>query len=162
MKYQTKPKNKEQHKQRYQENAELHKKHKKVRHQKSQEQKKSSDKVDNFLQQVKRDPYYICTICHQSLYQRSARFLNMKKYQILISELYHPVKSFDEKLYLCETCHRHLCKNEIPCQTVCNKMYLNPIPDELKDFKKLEKVLISKRILFKKIVKHGNSNKTCA
>ena len=30
-------------------------------------------------------------------------------------------------------------------------MALDPIPDELKDFKKLEKVLISNRILFKKI-----------
>ena len=35
-------------------------------------------------------------------------------------------------------------------------MALHPIPDKLKDFKKLEKVLISKRILFKKIaIMHG-------
>ena len=31
-------------------------------------------------------------------------------------------------------------------------MALDPIPDELKNLKKLEKVLISKRILFKEIV----------
>ena len=30
-------------------------------------------------------------------------------------------------------------------------MSLDSIPDELKDFKKLEKILISKRIIFKKI-----------
>ena len=36
-------------------------------------------------------------------------------------------------------------------------MALVPIPDELKDLKKLEKVLISRRILFKKIsIMHGN------
>ena len=70
--------------------------------------------------------------------------------------MYHPVKSFGEKLYICETCHKHLCKNEIPCQAVCNKMALDPIPDELKDLKKLKKVLISKRILFKKTeLMHG-------
>ena len=32
------------------------------------------------------------------------------------------------------------------CQAVFNKMNLNPITDELKDFKKFEKILISKRI----------------
>ena len=66
------------------------------------------------------------------------------------------MKSLDEKLFICETCHKHLWKNEIPCQAVCNKMVLDPIPNELKGLKKLEKVLISKRILFKKIaIMHG-------
>ena len=48
--------------------------------------------------------------------------------------MYHPVRSFDEKPYICETCHKHLYKNKIPCQGVCNKKPLDPIPDELKDF----------------------------
>ena len=66
------------------------------------------------------------------------------------------MKSFDEKLYICETCNKHLYENEIPCQAVCNKMVLDLIPDELKDFKKTEKVLIAKIILFKKIaIMHG-------
>ena len=44
----------------------------------------------------------------------------------------------------------------MPCQTVFNKTSLDPIPDELKDLKKLEKDLISKRIIFKKIaIMHG-------
>ena len=42
----------------------------------------------------------------------------------------------------------------MPCQAVFNKMSLDPIPDKLKDFKKLETILISKRIIFKKIM-HG-------
>ena len=61
------------------------------------------------------------------------------------------MKSFDEKLYICETCHKHLYKNEIPFQEVCNKKDLDPLSDDLKDLNKLEKALISKRILFKKI-----------
>ena len=32
--------------------------------------------------------------------------------------------------------------NEIPCQVVCNKMAVDPIPNKLRDLKKLEKVLI--------------------
>ena len=107
------------------------------------------------LHEVKQVPYYICTVCHRSLYLRSVRLFKQEKY-ILTEELYHPVKSFDTKLYICETCHKHLIKNEISCQAVCNKMALSSIPDILKDLKKLDKVLISKRILFKKIaMMHG-------
>ena len=51
-------------------------------------------------------------------------------------------RNYDGKSYICETCHKHFHKNEIPCQGVCNKMALNPMPEELKSFKKLEKVLI--------------------
>ena len=83
--------------------------------------KKGCDKVENFLQQVKQCPYYICAMCHQSLYQRSFRIFKYEKYQILTSKMYHPVNSFDEKLHICETCHKHLYKNEIPCQAVCKK-----------------------------------------
>ena len=62
------------------------------------------------------------------------------------------MKSFDEKLHICETCHKHLNKYEIPFQAVCNKMAVDPVTNELKDLKiKIQKVLISKRILFKKI-----------
>ena len=85
----------------------------------------------------KAGTYYICTICHQS--QHSVKLFKHEKYHILTAELYHPVKSFDEKLYICETCHKHLCKKEIPCQEVCNKMMLDAIPDELKELKKTRK-----------------------
>ena len=88
---------------------------------------KNFKKRKKFLQQVKQG-YYICTICHWSLYQRSVRFFNHEKFQILTSEFYHSVK-FDEKLCICEACHKHLYKNKIPCQAVCNKMALDPTPD---------------------------------
>ena len=48
-----------------------------------------------------------------------------------------------KKSYICDTCHKHLSTNEIPCQAVFNKISLDSIPDELKDFKKLKKNLIS-------------------
>ena len=59
------------------------------------------------------------------------------------------MKSFDETLCICEACKKHLYKNEIPYQGIYNKMVLDSIPDELTDLKELEKVLISKGILFK-------------
>ena len=71
------------------------------------------------------------------------------------------MKSFDEKLYICETCHKHLNKNEIRSQEVCNNMAVDPKPNDLNDLNNLEKILISKRTLFKKkqkkIVKKKNS-----
>ena len=39
----------------------------------------------------------------------------------------------------------------MPCQAVFKKMGLDSILDELKDLKKIEKILIFKRIRFKKI-----------
>ena len=55
-----------------------------------------------------------------------------EKYYILTAELYHPKKLFDEKLYICETLlsHQYLYKNVTPCQAICNKMALDPMPDE--------------------------------
>ena len=64
-------------------------------------------------------------------------FFKHEKYQILTSELHHSLKSFDEKLYICETCNKHLYKDEIPCQAVYNKMALDPIHDELKSVERL-------------------------
>ena len=41
-------------------------------------------------------------------------FFRHEEYQVLISELYQPVKSFDEKhMYICETYHKHLYKYSI-------------------------------------------------
>ena len=61
--------------------------------------KKRSDKVENFLQQVKEATYYICTVRHRSLHQRSAILFKHEKYYIINAKVYHPVKSFHEHLY---------------------------------------------------------------
>ena len=63
------------------------------------------------------------------------------------------MKSFDEKLYICETCHKHIYKKEIPCQAVYNKVTSDPIPDQLKCLTKIKKVPISNRILQGKCLK---------
>ena len=90
--------------------------------------KKRRDKVKNFLQQVKQKPYHIWTICH-----RSVRLFKREKYHILTADFYHPVKSFNEKLYIREIFHKHLYNN----QTVCNKMTIDPIPGELEHLENL-------------------------
>ena len=37
------------------------------------------------------------------------------------------MRSFDEKIYICDTCHKHLSRNEMSCQQVFNKMILDLI-----------------------------------
>ena len=66
------------------------------------------------------------------------------------------MRLFDGK-HICDTWHEDLSRNKMPCQTVFNKMSLDPIKIELKDLKKLEK--ISKVIIFKKWHEKGNLQK---
>ena len=82
---------------RYQEN---HKKCQKIRQLKFQGNRRSCDKVDNFLEQVKKGLYYICTIHHRRLYRHIVTLFKQKKYHILIAELFDPLKTFDENLYI--------------------------------------------------------------
>lgn len=72
-----------------------------------------------------------------------------QNYNILTSELNHPVTSFNGKIYVCETCHKYLSKNVIPYQTVWNQMETDLISNEFKYLKCLEKTLISKIFCFK-------------
>ena len=73
----------------------------------------------------------------QSLYKGRARLFDDEKYHILTAGLYDSVKQFEEKLK--KTASFIFIKNEIPFQAVYIKMTLDPIPDELKDFKNLGK-----------------------
>ena len=55
------------------------------------------DKVEIFLQQVKKYLYYNCTICHRRLYRCSVKIFKDEKNQIFTSLLYHSVKSPNKK-----------------------------------------------------------------
>ena len=61
------------------------------------------------------------------------------------------VSSFDSCYYICNTCDKKLSKNQIPAQCVLNKLELYDFPDHLRNINKLERVLISQRILYSKI-----------
>ena len=102
------------------------------------QEKKKREKVKQYLlQQVNKDPNKDPIIFAQyaievpTIWLRSARLLNHEQYHILTAELYHPVKSFNEKFYICETCHKHLNKDGFPIQAVCNKKPPDPIPNDL-------------------------------
>lgn len=44
-----------------------------------------------------------------------------------------------------------MVKNQMPCQAVSNKLELYKFPDKLNDIRRLECILISQRILFRKV-----------
>ena len=107
---------------------------------KNQGKKKAFNKVQQSHQRIRQGPYYICILCHRCLYRHSVRIFNDQKY-ILTSELHDPVSFFNGKIYVFKVWHKQFSKNVI----------LYPIPNKLKDLHRLDKILISKRILFKKI-----------
>ena len=99
---------------------------------------------------IRDRPYYICIICHRFLYKKSIKKFKTTHYTVSC-DLYHEIESFDGCKYICITCDKYLKKDKTPPQAVTNKLMLEPIPDVLETLNRLEKTLISKRILFKKI-----------
>ena len=79
--------------------------------------KKCLNKVERFYQQIRKDPYFICTVCHRCLCKARVRLFKDEKY-ILTAELHRSVGSF-------------------PCNTVFQKMSVDSIPGELKNLEKL-------------------------
>ena len=49
------------------------------------------------------------------------------------------------------TCGKKLTKNCIPCQTVYNQLERCELPKEFRDIRRVEKVLVARKLLFKKI-----------
>ena len=61
--------------------------------------------------------------------------------------------SFDGKLYICNTCHSKAIQGKVPCQaTVNNNLYADDEPTKRESLKKLEQIIIARRIVFEKIV----------
>ena len=54
--------------------------------------------------------------------------------------------------YICNTCQSYLKKSHIPAQAVCNKLQIFEDPAEIKNLNRLERILIARRILFKKVI----------
>ena len=74
------------------------------------------------------------------------------KYQVESSSVFdYTVCSADGKQYICITCHKKLLKVTVPAQAVCNNLQIFELPSRFRDLRKLEKIIIAKRILFKKV-----------
>ena len=120
--------------------------------------KSSSDNVhldhciSKFQSRIEEGPYYICSVCNRLLYRKSVKLLKKKKYSLVPKTLFTDIASFDNKEYICTTCHSKVLKGKIPCQADYNDMSVDEIPAELALLEKLEQILIAQRIVFEKIV----------
>ena len=63
----------------------------------------------------------------------------------------NPIRRYGDVLYICKTCDKKLLKQEIPCQSVSNKLELCDLPEHLQNINKMERAVVSQRILFTKI-----------
>ena len=103
-----------------------------------------------FLKKIREGPFYVCSVCNRVLYRRTVLALNKSKYGK--QNLFTGKTSFDNKEYICKTCHSKLLKGQVPCQAVYNKLMVDQIPSELECLEKLEQILIAQRIVFEKII----------
>ena len=107
--------------------------------------------VTLFKKLIREGPYFICVICNRCLYKRSVVSFDFNSYSSLVKKLVHLVSSYDGRLYICRTCHNKVKKNNVPCQAVSNTLTVELLPNEFRDLRRLERVLVAKRILLKKV-----------
>ena len=87
-------------------------------------------------------------MCNRTLYKKSVLKLITGNYPR--QDLLSIQTSFDGKEYICKTCHSKAIKGRLSCQAAVNNLYVDDIPTELESLKKLEQILIAKRIMFEK------------
>ena len=107
--------------------------------------------VTLFKKLIREGPYFICVICIRCLYKRPIVRFDFNSYSSLVKELVHLVLSYDGRLYICRTCHNKVKKNNVPSQAVSNRLAAELLPNEFRDLCRLERVLVAKTILFKKV-----------
>ena len=61
------------------------------------------------------------------------------------------VKTYDDNYFIYTTCDKALRKNSAPCQAVANTLNVVVLPELFQDICRLERLLVSRRILFKKV-----------
>ena len=117
---------------------------------KKPKRKVEKSSVEKFKKSILQGPYFICLCCHRCLYRRSVLIYMPERYKN--SHLYRSeVLYFDNKMYVCKTFDKKLKQNLIPEQSVKNSLGIDDFPPELQGICRLERVLISRRIFFKKI-----------
>ena len=89
-------------------------------------------------------------MCNCCLYRTSVICFNIEKYSV-DENIIFMVKSYDDNYYICTTCDKALRKNSIPCQAVATRLNVVELPKLFQDICRLERLLLSRRTLFKKV-----------
>ena len=89
-------------------------------------------------------------MCNCCLYRTSVICFNIEKYSV-DENIIFMVKSYDDNYYICTTCDKALRKNSIPCQAIATRLNDVELPKLFQDICGLERLLLSRGILFKKV-----------
>ena len=116
---------------------------------KSLSRSESCESLELFHKLCREGPTFICVICNRCLYQKSVRKFDRNNYSDLDFEKFSEISN--KGIYICLTCHGHFKKRKTPSQAVWNKIEVYDVPNILADLNRLGRVLISRRILFKKV-----------
>ena len=109
--------------------------------------------ICTFRNKIKDCPCYICGVSNRLLYRKSVKLFDRNSCNSSLPEsVFTNITSFDDKEYICATCHSKVTKGKIPCQAVYNNMSVDEIPPKLALLEKLEQILITQRIVFEKII----------
>ena len=115
--------------------------------------------MDKFIAGTQEQPTYSCVSCHRLMYRttlipyKGSSYVNID--QSITASVFHEsfmISSHDGNYWICKTCHRHVCKNNVPPQAKANMLRLDLIPPELQDLHALELRLLAKRIPFMRII----------
>ena len=84
------------------------------------------------------------------MYKKSVIQFKPLKY-IAVSAVFKSILSFDHFQYICKICDRKMLKRKIRCLAVGNKLEIFNLPENFLSVRILGRVLVAKRILFKKV-----------
>ena len=104
--------------------------------------------VDRYTKLIMEGGVNKCIICNRCLYARSVLRFRQDKYYMDMDKV---LCYFTQHEHICRTCDLYSKKKKILPQAVCNKLNIPSVPCELKNVNRLERVLICRRILFKKV-----------
>ena len=107
-------------------------------------------KVSNFKLLIKNGQFFVCVICNRCLYRISIICFNIEKYSV-DENIIFMLTSYDDNYYISTTCDKALRKNSVPCQVLANRLTAVELPKLFQDIHRLERLLVSRRILFKKV-----------
>ena len=107
-----------------------------------------ANRVEKFTKLIMEGPVNICIICNRCLYARSVLRFHQQKYDMDMDKI---LCNFMQQEHICRSCDCYLKKEKIPPHAVCKKLNIQTVPCGLKNLNRLEHVLISRRLLFKKV-----------
>ena len=125
---------------------------------KNRNMKNISNRNDGFMERVNAakahiqgGPFYNYIACNRYLYRRSVCRFRFDSYKNSNENILFCVDSHDGEYYICLKCDRKLKKNVTSCHAVVNKLAVERLPAQFQTIRRLESVLVSRRIFFKKV-----------